>query len=77
MTRALEPVVRARARALIEQIEAGTPLDVVQALSVPFPLLVISEILGVPEDGLEAMLRVVGGRDPRSDRLAAGAARRS
>jgi len=50
VTRDLEPVVRARARALIDQIEAGTPLDVVQELSVPFPLLVISEILGVPED---------------------------
>jgi cytochrome P450 len=50
VTRALEPVVRARARALIDQIEAGTPVDIVQALSVPFPLLVISEILGVPEE---------------------------
>ncbi len=49
VTRDLEPVVRERARALIGQIEAGAPLDVVQALSVPFPLLVISEILGVPE----------------------------
>jgi cytochrome P450 len=49
VTRDLEPVVRARAQALIEQMEAGTPLDIVQALSVPFPLLVISEILGVPE----------------------------
>ena len=50
VTSALEPVVRARARALIEQIDPGTPLDIVQALSVPFPLLVISEILGLPEE---------------------------
>ncbi len=49
VTRALESVVRERARALIEQIDAGAPVDIVQALSVPFPLLVISEILGVPE----------------------------
>jgi cytochrome P450 len=50
VTRDLEPVVRSRAAALIDQIPSGEPLDVVQALSVPFPLLVISEILGVPED---------------------------
>jgi cytochrome P450 len=50
VTRDLEPVVRKRARALIEELEAGVPVDVVQALSVPFPLLVISEILGVPEE---------------------------
>jgi len=49
VTRDLEPVVRKRAKALIEEFEAGVPVDVVQALSVPFPLLVISEILGVPE----------------------------
>jgi len=50
VTRDLEPVIRARAVSLIEKIEPGRPTDVVQALSVPFPLLVISEILGVPED---------------------------
>ena len=50
VTRDLEPVVRSRAAALIDEIEAGVPVDIVQALSVPFPLLVISEILGVPED---------------------------
>jgi cytochrome P450 len=49
VTRDLEPVVRARAQALIGQIEAGIPLDIVQSVSVPFPLLVISEILGVDE----------------------------
>jgi len=47
--RALEPLVRARALALIGGIESGITTDIVQALSVPFPLLVISEILGVPE----------------------------
>jgi cytochrome P450 len=49
VTRALEPIVRARAVRLIDEIEAGKPTDIVEALSVPFPLLVISEILGVPE----------------------------
>jgi cytochrome P450 len=50
VTRDLEPVVRSRAKALVEQMPAGEPVDVVQSLSVPFPLLVISEILGVPEE---------------------------
>jgi cytochrome P450 len=50
VTRDLEPVVRARAVSLIDKIEPGSQTDVVQALSVPFPLLVISEVLGVPED---------------------------
>lgn len=50
VTKALEPIVRARARALIDRIEPGVATDVVQALSVPLPLLVISEILGVPEE---------------------------
>lgn len=50
VTRGLEPVVRSRAKVLIDQIPYGEPIDVVQALSVPFPLLVISEILGIPED---------------------------
>jgi cytochrome P450 len=50
VTRDLEPVVRSRAKALIDEMPSGEPLDVVQALSVPFPLLVISEILGVPEE---------------------------
>jgi cytochrome P450 len=50
VTRDLEPVVRKQATVLIDEFEAGVPVDVVQALSVPFPLLVISEILGVPEE---------------------------
>lgn len=49
VTRALEPIVRARASRLIDEIEPGKPIDIVEALSVPFPLLVISEILGVGE----------------------------
>jgi len=44
--RALHDSVRAHARALIDRIEPGTTLDVVEALAVPFPLLVICELLG-------------------------------
>jgi cytochrome P450 len=48
--RALEPGIRARARALVDHIEPGVPIDVVADLAVPLPLQVISDLLGVPED---------------------------
>ena len=48
--RALEPGIRARARALVDRIEPGEPVDVVSDLAVPLPLQVISDLLGVPED---------------------------
>ncbi len=51
--RALEPVVRARTAALVRRIESGAATDVVGGLSVPLPLQVISQILGVPDDEWE------------------------
>ena len=48
--RALEPGIRRRARALVDRIEAGTPVDIVSELAVPLPLQVISDLLGVPEE---------------------------
>jgi cytochrome P450 len=48
--RALEDGIRERARALVDQIEPGVPIDIVGELSVPLPLQVISDLLGVPED---------------------------
>ncbi|HXQ60035.1 MAG TPA: cytochrome P450 [Acidimicrobiales bacterium] len=53
VVRALEPAVRARARALVEAIDAGRVTDVVGALSVPLPLQVISEIMGLPVEDWE------------------------
>jgi len=47
MVRQMEAGVTAKARALIDPIERGEPVDVVQALSIPFPLQVICELLGV------------------------------
>src|SRR5271167_3639592 len=47
MVRLMEAGVTAKARALIEPIGAGDTVDVVQDLSIPFPLLVICELLGV------------------------------
>jgi cytochrome P450 len=47
MVRQMEAGVTAKARALIDTIERGEPVDVVRALSIPFPLQVICELLGV------------------------------
>jgi cytochrome P450 len=55
--RALEQPIRDRARSLLDGIAAGEPVDVVEELSVPFPLLVIADLLGVPGEDWEAMRR--------------------
>ncbi len=47
MVRQMEAGVTAKARALIDAIEPGEAVDIVRALSVPFPLQVICELLGV------------------------------
>ncbi len=47
MVRLMEAGVTAKAQALLERIESGSTFDVVQELSIPFPLQVICELLGV------------------------------
>ena len=47
MVRLMEAGVTTKARALLDQIRGGETFDVVQDLSIPFPLLVICELLGV------------------------------
>jgi len=48
--RALEPAVRERAQGLVAALEPGEAVDFVSAVSVPFPLMIISDLLGVPTD---------------------------
>lgn len=48
--RALEPRVRARARQLLAGVVDGEPIDLVPTVSVPFPLQIISELLGIPDE---------------------------
>ncbi|HEX8803160.1 MAG TPA: cytochrome P450 [Acidimicrobiales bacterium] len=48
--RALDPVITARAEAAVAALPAGGPIDVVADLAVPFPLQVIADLLGIPED---------------------------
>jgi cytochrome P450 len=47
MVRLMEAGVTAKAKVLVEPIAAGEPVDIVPALSIPFPLQVICELLGV------------------------------
>jgi cytochrome P450 len=47
LVRLMEAGVTAKARALSDPIRAGVAFDVVQDLSIPFPLQVICELLGV------------------------------
>ncbi|HEY1651868.1 MAG TPA: cytochrome P450 [Acidimicrobiales bacterium] len=47
MVRLMEEGVMAKARTLIDTIERGEPVDIVPTLSIPFPLQVICELLGV------------------------------
>ena len=47
MVRLMEAGVGAKAKALTDPLHAGTTVDIVEALSVPFPLQVICELLGV------------------------------
>src|SRR6202034_3374078 len=47
MVRLMEEGVTAKARALVEAIEGGVAIGVVQDLSIPVPLQVICELLGV------------------------------
>ncbi|MGH9206718.1 MAG: cytochrome P450, partial [Acidimicrobiales bacterium] len=54
--RGLEPSVRRRAKALVEKIEPGQPVDLVQEVSVPLPLQIISDLLGVPGEDWERFL---------------------
>jgi cytochrome P450 len=48
--RALENDVRRRAKLLLDEIEPGRPADFVETVAVPFPLYIISALLGTPDD---------------------------
>jgi len=48
--RALEADVRRRAKLLVDEIEAGRAVDFVETVAVPFPLYIISALLGMPDD---------------------------
>lgn len=72
--RTLEAQIRARARALVEAVPVGTTVDIVETLAVPFPLLVIADLLGVPGDDwprfrvwTDLMIEAAQGTTPESE----------
>jgi cholest-4-en-3-one 26-monooxygenase len=48
--RALEGDARRQAKLLIDEIEPGRPVDFVENVAVPFPLYIISALLGMPDE---------------------------
>jgi cytochrome P450 len=48
--RALEPQLRRWVHRLLDGVPAGEPVDFVRAVSVPFPLIVLAELMGLPAD---------------------------
>ncbi len=53
LMKALEPVARDRLLDLFDRVEDGEPVDFVQAVSVPFPLRIIGDLLGLPDEDWE------------------------
>jgi cytochrome P450 len=53
----LEPRVRALACELLDRVDPGRPVEVVDALTAPLPLLVIAELLGLPASDREDFRR--------------------
>lgn len=48
--RALEPRIRELARTLLDDIALDAPIDAVSAVAVPLPVVVIAELLGIPDE---------------------------
>lgn len=73
--RALEPRVRARAAALVVQLPHGVPVDFTAAVAMPFPVAIISELLGLIDVDDARVLRwseaaVPGASDMAYDEIA-------
>jgi cytochrome P450 len=69
--RALEPGVRRRVQALVDELPTGEPVDIVAALAAPLPLMMVCSLLGLPEDGWRTFLEwsdaAIPGAAPLSD----------
>jgi cytochrome P450 len=51
--RRMQDDTRARVRPLVEEIEPGEPIEFVGTVAVPFPLQIISDLLGISDDDWE------------------------
>ncbi|WP_165691586.1 cytochrome P450 [Mycobacterium numidiamassiliense] len=74
----LAPVIERIASDVLDAIDPGTPVDAVDAISAPVPLLVIAHMLGVPGEDLPAFRAwsdaiAVAATDPTDPRAIAAA----
>jgi cytochrome P450 len=53
----LEPRVRSFVRELLDGLDPTSPVDAVEALAIPLPLLVIAELVGVPRSDMDDFRR--------------------
>ena len=72
--RTLEESIRVRARSLLSEIKNGEITDFVQSVALPFPLLVIADLLGVPGEDwprfavwTDLMIAAASGITPESE----------
>lgn len=49
LVRALETTVRERARELVAKLEPGVAVDFTEVVAIPYPLMIISELLGITD----------------------------
>ena len=78
--RALSPMedgIRALAAELLDALPRGEAVDLVEALTAPLPVLVICELLGVPESHRSDFRRWSDADDPRLRRHRRAARRRA
>ncbi|HEU4323023.1 MAG TPA: cytochrome P450 [Roseiflexaceae bacterium] len=54
----MEPHIRRLAHMLIDEVVGRGEMDVVEAVAAPLPLLVIAELLGVPQDDQQRLRRL-------------------
>jgi cytochrome P450 len=52
MVNKMEPAIRRIANRVLDRIVPGQPLEWVEQIAVPYPLLVLSELMGLPGDNL-------------------------
>jgi cytochrome P450 len=57
MLKKMEGTVRDIAAEMIANIDADKPIDIVEALTIPLPVVVISRMMGIPEDRMDDFKR--------------------
>lgn len=68
MVRKLEPVIRAHAQAIVDGVARKGRCEFVRELASPLPLILICELMGIPEEGRQRIFdwsnQMIGSDDP-------------